>query len=233
MIEMTVENRQVERSPEQQLGEDWIRAIAEGAPDRLQAFCQARINSRLLTPGQFTNLDKATDLVAKYQDWFEGCSDFQLEASRIDRIGKRLGIFYRFLLRDHDDWFRIEQQLFCTLKDGRVQQLHLLCSGFQRVETDKETIDMDIQEGSGQTPAQDQVLEFLTGPADAGTTCSMLTPMVNARLRQMQSGQVLELRVDDPMAKDDIGSWSRLSGNALVKLIEDEGPVMRFFIRKK
>ncbi len=92
---------------------------------------------------------------------------------------------------------------------------------------------MDIQEDGGQTPAYDQVLEFFTGPADAGTTCSILTPMVNARLRQMQSRQVLELRVDDPMAKDDIGSWSRLSGNALVKVIEDEGPVIRFFIRKK
>jgi TusA-related sulfurtransferase len=233
MIEMKVENWQVEQSPEQRLGEGWIRAIAEGALDRLEAFCQPRVNSRLLTPGQFTNLDKAADLVAKYKDWFDGCTDFQVEASRVDRIGKRLGISYRFLLRDHEDWYRIEQQLFCTLNDGRVQQLHLLCSGFQRVETNKETIPMDIQEDGGQTPAYDQVLEFLTGPADAGTTCSILTPMVNARLRQMQSGQVLELRVDDPMAKDDIGSWSRLSGNALVKVIEDEGPVIRFFIRKK
>ncbi len=61
------------------------------------------------------NLDKAADLVAKYKDWFDGCTDFQVEASRVDRIGKRLGISYRFLLRDHEDWYRIEQQLFCTL----------------------------------------------------------------------------------------------------------------------
>jgi TusA-related sulfurtransferase len=233
MIETQMKDRQVTLSSEQRFGEDWIRAIAEGALERLETFCQPRVNSRLLTPGQFTNLDKAADLVAKYSDWFEGCTDFEVEASRIDRIGKRLGIFYRFLLRDRDDWYRIEQQLFCTLKDGRVQQLHLLCSGFQRVETDMGTNPMDSRKESRQTPTHDEVLEFLTGPADAGMTCSILTPLVNSRLRQMQSGQVLELRVDDPLAKGDIGSWSRLSGNALVKVIEDEGPVMRFFIRKK
>ena len=149
MIEMKAETLQVARWPEQQLGEDWIRAIGEGAPDRLEAFCQPRVNSRLLTPGQFTNLDKAADLVAKYRDWFDGCTDFRLEASRIDRIGKRLGVFYRFLLRDHEDWYRIEQQLFCTLRDGRVQQLHLLCSGFQRLEPEEQAALADVHNGDG------------------------------------------------------------------------------------
>jgi len=119
VIDTKLENWLVEQSPEQRLGEDWIRAVAEGALDRLEAFCQPRVNSRLLTPGQFTELNKASDLVAKYMDWFEGCTDFHVEASRVERIGKRLGISYRFLLRDHDDWYRIEQDLFCTLKDGR------------------------------------------------------------------------------------------------------------------
>jgi hypothetical protein len=133
MLETMIDNGQVTQPLAQQLGEAWIRAIAEGDLARLESLCESRVNSRLLTPGQFTNLDRVADLVAKYQDWFEGCTDFQLEASRIDQIGKRLGIFYRFRLRDRGDWYRIEQQLFCTLKGARVQQLHLLCSGFQLV----------------------------------------------------------------------------------------------------
>ncbi len=51
MIETKPDSKQVERSREQQLGEDWIRAIADGDLDRLQAFCQPRVDSRLLTPG--------------------------------------------------------------------------------------------------------------------------------------------------------------------------------------
>jgi hypothetical protein len=155
MIDTQVKERQVALSSEQRFGEDWIRAIAEGALDRLETFCQPRVNSRLLTPGQFTNLDKAADLVSKYSDWFEGCTDFEVEASRIDRIGKRIGIFYRFLLRDHDDWYRIEQQLFCTLKDGRVQQLHLLCSGFQRVEANERPAPPDVGPSSMQDAARE------------------------------------------------------------------------------
>lgn len=133
MIETIVKGAAVDQSDEQRLGEGWIRAIAEGGLEGLEAFCHPRVNSRLLTPGQFTNLDTAVDLVAKYKDWYDGCTDFQVEASRVARVGKRLGIGYRFLLRDHGDRYRIEQQIYCTLKDGRVQQLHLLCSGFQLV----------------------------------------------------------------------------------------------------
>ncbi len=48
----------------------------------------------------------------------------------------------------------------------------------------------------------------------------------------MQSSQVLEVRVDDPSAKGDIESWCRLSGNTLLKMI-DEGGVLRFFVEKK
>jgi len=237
MIEMRIENKQVEHSPEQQLGEDWIRAIADGALDRLEAFCLPRVNSRLLTPGQFTNLDRAADLVAKYKDWFDGCTDFQVEASRVERIGKRLGISYRFLLRDHEDRYRIEQQLYCTLKGGRVQQLHLLCSGFQLVGMDDQAAPVEAiaeaPQAGEQDPVRDALLEFHTEASDTGSTCALLTPMIKAKLREMQSAQVLEVRVNDPQARGDVEAWSRLSGNPIVKMVDDEGPMLRFFVKKK
>ncbi len=40
MIEMQMENERVERLQMHQLGEDWIRAIANEALDRLEQFCQ-------------------------------------------------------------------------------------------------------------------------------------------------------------------------------------------------
>jgi TusA-related sulfurtransferase len=49
----------------------------------------------------------------------------------------------------------------------------------------------------------------------------------------MNSGQILEVRVDDPTARSDIEAWSRLSGNTLLKVIESDGSVLRFFLRKK
>lgn len=133
MIEMKVTNEDVRNLSEQQLGEQWIRAITGGELDRLEQFCSPKILSRLLLPAGLVTVHNASDLVAEYRAWFGGCTDFKVEASRIGRVGEKLGISYRFLLQDHGDWYRIEQQLYCILKDGRVAQLHLLCSGFQLV----------------------------------------------------------------------------------------------------
>jgi hypothetical protein len=135
MIEMKKENERVARLPEKQLGEEWIRAITEGALDRLEEFCHPKILSRLLLPAGLVTVQTAADLVAEYRAWFGGCTDFKVEASRVGRIGEKFGISYRFLLQDHGDWYRIEQQLYCILNDGHVAQLHLLCSGFQLVRT--------------------------------------------------------------------------------------------------
>jgi TusA-related sulfurtransferase len=77
------------------------------------------------------------------------------------------------------------------------------------------------------------LLEIHTGAADSASTCAILTPAIKSRLREMQSGQVLEVRVDDPSAKEDIEAWSRLSGNPLVGMSNGEGPELRFFVKKK
>lgn len=135
MIEMRVENERVDHLPEQQLGEEWIRAITEGSLDRLQQFCDPKILSRLLLPAGLVTVHTAADLVAEYRAWFGGCTEFKVEASQVGRIGEKFGISYRFLLQDQGVWYRIEQQLYCILKDGHVAQLHLLCSGFQLVGT--------------------------------------------------------------------------------------------------
>ena len=134
MIEMHMENQRVERLRLRQLGEDWIRAITEGALERLEQYCQPEIHSRLLSPTQFVTFDTSTDLMVKAHQWFGECSDFQIEQSRVEMVGERLVIFYRFFLQEQGGWFTVEQQLYCTMKDGRIAQLDLLCSGFQPVE---------------------------------------------------------------------------------------------------
>jgi TusA-related sulfurtransferase len=49
----------------------------------------------------------------------------------------------------------------------------------------------------------------------------------------MSDGQILEVRVNDPTAREDIASWSRLSGHELLAEIEETPQVLRVFIRKK
>ena len=77
------------------------------------------------------------------------------------------------------------------------------------------------------------LLEFYGTGESAGTTCALLTPAIKGKLQEMTSGQVLEVRVDDPTAREDILSWSRLSGNEVLAIFADGPQGLRFYVRRK
>jgi TusA-related sulfurtransferase len=66
-----------------------------------------------------------------------------------------------------------------------------------------------------------------------GAICALLTPAIKDKLKEMIGGQLLEVRVNDPTAQEDIASWCRLSGHALVAVVEESPQVLRVFIRKR
>lgn len=66
-----------------------------------------------------------------------------------------------------------------------------------------------------------------------GQSCATVTPMIKQRIRGLDSGDVLEVRTDDPAAREGVPAWSRLTGNELVETIEEDRDRTRFLIRKK
>ncbi len=66
-----------------------------------------------------------------------------------------------------------------------------------------------------------------------GSTCALLTPAIKTRLKELESGQVLEVRVNDSTAREDIAAWCRLSGNVLLAMMDEGHHGLRFFVRKK
>ena len=62
--------------------------------------------------------------------------------------------------------------------------------------------------------------------------CGDLTPLIRGRLRELRSGQVLEVISEEPAAHEGIPAWSRLTGNELIGIVR-ESAGSRFFIRKK
>lgn len=89
------------------------------------------------------------------------------------------------------------------------------------------------QEKGARLPAAHALLQMKAGQEHAGSTCALLTPAIKAKLRTLESGQVLEVQVDDSTAREDIGSWCRLSGNELLAMSDDGPRGLRFFVRKK
>jgi len=82
-------------------------------------------------------------------------------------------------------------------------------------------------------PAADAVLEMVGVGEEDGTGCARLTPAVKAKLRELQPGQVLEVRVDDPAAREDIASWCRLTGHTLLAVTEAPPQTLHFFVRRQ
>jgi tRNA 2-thiouridine synthesizing protein A len=62
--------------------------------------------------------------------------------------------------------------------------------------------------------------------------CGDLTPLIRGRMRELQSGQVLEVISEEPAAHEGIPAWSRLTGNELIGTVRETSR-SRFFIRKK
>ncbi len=81
-------------------------------------------------------------------------------------------------------------------------------------------------------PAPDEFLEMLNSGEMEGASCALLTPAIKAKLTPLHSGQVLEVRVDDPTAEGDIAAWCRLAGHQLLAAVR-EGPILRCYLRKK
>ena len=76
-------------------------------------------------------------------------------------------------------------------------------------------------------PTPDAVLDA------PGASCANLTPLIKARIRELASGGVLEVRSDDPAAREGVPAWSRLTGNTLVAVVEEDVQRTRFYLRKK
>jgi TusA-related sulfurtransferase len=66
-----------------------------------------------------------------------------------------------------------------------------------------------------------------------GSSCASLTPLIRARIRELTSGQLLEVRSDDPAAREGVPAWSRLTGNPLEAVVEDDAERTRFYLRRK
>ncbi len=82
-------------------------------------------------------------------------------------------------------------------------------------------------------PMAQALLEMKTRAKSSGSTCALLTPAIKAKLKELESGQVLEVRVDDESAREDIAAWCRLSGNELLAMVDEGHQGLRFFVRRK
>jgi TusA-related sulfurtransferase len=158
----------------------------------------------------------------RFQEWFGDSDLVRIEQTEIHRVGEKLSILYRLLLRKQGEWFEVEQHIAGFLRDDAFSRLDLLCSGFQPVPS------------PGDALTADAFLRMDAPAENQGSTCAILTPAIKMKLRDMSSGQLLKVQVEDTTARGDIEAWCRLSGNELLAVSPAEGGQgFCYFLRKK
>ncbi len=65
-----------------------------------------------------------------------------------------------------------------------------------------------------------------------GLSCPMPIVKLNATIKKIEVGQVLEMIGTDPGSKKDVPLWCKRKGNELLETIE-EGGIFRFIIQRK
>ena len=141
--------------------------------------------------------------------WFRGGTDITRVHSVVERVGDLWHAGWRFTLRAADADFVVEQHAYCTLTEGLIGSIRLICSGFR--------------------PAGTVAQVTLDG---VGEGCATLTPRIAVAMRAMAPGQVLSVVCDDPAAPDGIAAWSRLTGHEVVGATIEEGRVS-FLLRHR
>ncbi len=115
------------------VGATFLDALAQRDFDRLGTCFYPTPRARLLTPSALTMPPDAAGVGDRFRQWFGEADVFEVEHAEVDVVGGCLSIRYRLHLREHHVWYTCEQQVYCRVKEGLVERIDLLCSGFQPV----------------------------------------------------------------------------------------------------
>jgi hypothetical protein len=115
------------------LGQDFARALAAKDASRILELLHPEISFRGLTPGRAWEADDPEAVVAVLFDgWFEPKDEIRaLERMDSDTVADRERVGYRFSVTNPDGRFVVEQQAYLGERDGRIDWMRVVCSGFR------------------------------------------------------------------------------------------------------
>jgi hypothetical protein len=86
---------------------------------------------RALTPRGLRERTGALEAASLIDAWFADSTELDLVDSGVDEVGDRVHIVYRFEGVEEGQPYVVEQHLYGTVSDGRIERADLLCSGFR------------------------------------------------------------------------------------------------------
>ena len=186
-----------------------IQSLARHDRAGMLAGLDPDVQLRALLPPLYMERTGAVAVADEMLGWFDDVPEIAVEQARAEPLADLWHAEFRFGLRGLTPGRVVEQHWYCTVADGAVTGIRLLCSGFRPVSPE---------------PVPARVMDAL------GDGCATLTPRIAAALRELAQGEVLSVLTDDPASTDDLAAWSRLTGHEIVATTPEPNGV-RFYLR--
>lgn len=181
-----------ERTPPQ----EFLEQLAIRDFESLAATLASDARARFLLPHGLEEYTGRDAIVRRIASWFGSASVFDLTSSTEDAVGLRHRISWRFNVVRDDSRQVIEQLVYLNLGPQGIEQIDLLCSGFQ-AEPGFATAPMPVFDAGDMGCAEGLAQEF------------------RRQIAKVSIGQSLEVVVSDPAAKEDLPSLARLLGQRI------------------
>ena len=133
-LEMDSGSATIRRVPQQTtLGADFAQAFGDKDSARVRELLHPEIDFRGLTPSRFWEASSPDDVVEiLFGSWLE--EKDQVEAIvgiEGDTVADRERVGYRFTVTNPDGCFLVEQQAYLSTRDGQIDWMRVVCSGFR------------------------------------------------------------------------------------------------------
>jgi len=119
------------RVAHEDLADTFLTALSVQDFDQLTGCFSPDVRFRALVPPGVREAADAGEAIGWLRRWFGDAADLTLLASEANFVADRLHLAYRFHLRKADGWQVIEQHAYCTVEDGGIADMAILCSGFR------------------------------------------------------------------------------------------------------
>ena len=113
-------------------GPAFAQALAARDFEKLGSLLDPEIEFRALTPRRTWEADGDAPTVDLFRRWFDEATAIDhVDRVETDSVGDRQHLGYRFSGHDDDGPFVIEQQIYFTEREGRIDWMRMMCSGFR------------------------------------------------------------------------------------------------------
>lgn len=115
------------------LGTEFAHALAERDAGRLRSLLHPDVDFRGLTPSRVWEASGVDALLEILLDnWIEDSDRVEaVERVEADTVVDRERVGYRFRVTNPDGRFVVEQQAYLSARDGGIDWMRVVCSGFR------------------------------------------------------------------------------------------------------